>query len=353
MKAAVPSWLKKGKFWQAVGAIAALILIIMAMAGAFQKRVEPGIVPDEAVIPVPEGAETVVIRTETIRPVVQAVGTVASEELVHLSARIPAYVSEVLVTAGDRVKTGDVLVRLDDRDLRQQLAAAEADLRRAEAELRRTRELFKTEAATQRDLDAAEAAYEGAKARLEGIQVSLSYAAIRAPVDGVVVDRRVEAGDLASPGTVLLAVYDPNRMRLESPVPVRLIGRLKPGAEFSVELERPAGITRGVVSEIVAEVDPRSRTQLVKVSLPDVGGRVLPGTFGRLLIPGDERSAILVPEEAVYRVGQLAMVQAVVDGRLVRRAICLGTSRGGRIEVLAGLDDGDEILLRPVHVVEG
>jgi RND family efflux transporter MFP subunit len=284
------------------------------------------------------------------RPVrVEVVGTTASEEKINLSARIPAYVSEIFASAGDRVKKGQVLLTLDDRDIRQQLAGAEAQLNQAQTEYDRAKQLFEREATTQQALTAAESMLAGARAQVEQVKVMLTYAQVTSPIDGIVTDRRIEAGDLANPGMPLLAVYDPLRMRLEAPVPVRLIDRLALGQAVEVALERPARVFQGKVSEIVSEVDAATRTQLVKVRLDGVEGDVLPGTFGRLWVEAEAREAVFVPASAVVHIGQLAFVQAVRDGRAVRRLVKTGPARGGSVEILSGLRAGDVILVNPIQ----
>ena len=178
----------------------------------------------------------------------------------HLSARLPAYIRKVHVTAGDSVSKGQVLVSLDDRELKEKLAAAEAQLRQATIEYDRARTLKSAKATTDQALVAARAAFQAAQAQVQGIKVMLSFTEIISPLDGKVTDRRIEAGDLANPGQPLLTVYDPLHMRVEAPVPLRLADKLKKGQEVEVELERPAKTLKGRVSEVVAEVDPASRT---------------------------------------------------------------------------------------------
>jgi len=279
---------------------------------------------------------------------VDVVGTTASEEKINLSARIPAYVSDVFASAGDRVTKGQELVTLDDRDIRQQLAAAEAQLNQARTEYDRAKSLFEKEATTQQALTAAESMFHAAQAQVEQVKVMLTYAQVTSPIDGIVTERRIEAGDLANPGMLLLAVYDPSRMRLEAPVPVRLLDRLAVGQSVEVTLDRPAKVFPGTVSEIVSEVDPASRTQLVKIHLDGADGDVLPGTFGRLWVDAGPREVIAIPSSAIIRVGQLEFVQAVRDGRVVRRLVKTGPARDTSVEILSGLSAGDVILVNPV-----
>ena len=317
--------------------------------GFLSQKVKPAVLDQQAGVPIPDGAATFEVKAAAAPSRIEVVGTASSEEKINLSARIPAYVAQIFASAGDRVSKGQLLVTLDDRDLRQQLAAAEAQLNQAQTEYDRAKGLFEKEAATQQMLVAAESMLAGARAQVEQVKVMLTYAQVASPIDGIVTERRIQAGDLANPGMLLLAVYDPLRMRIEAPVPVRLVDRLALGQTLDVSLERPARAFKGSIAEIVSEVDPASRTQLVKVHLDGVQGDVLPGTFGRLWVDADPREAIFVPSSAVSCIGQLAFVQVVRDGRAVRRLVKTGPARNGDVEILSGLRSGDVVLVNPVQ----
>lgn len=335
------------KAWRPAAGVVGLAVVIVWSAGSCAEKVPPGIVEAPAGIAVPEGAATAEVKVEPLATRIYVVGTTASEEKINLSARLPAYVKAVFANAGEAVTNGQVLVTLDDREIREQLAAAEAQFKRAESEYERARGLFEKNATTQQALTAAESMFQSARAQVDQVKVMLTYAQIVAPIHGVVTDRRIEAGDLANPGMPLLAVYDPARMRLEAPVPVRLIDRLALGQEVDVTLERPARTVKGRVAEIVSEVDPSSRTQKVRVRLEGVAGEVLPGTFGRLWVEEEAREAIRIPKAAVYRSGQLEWVQVARDGRAIRRLVKTGPEYGEDVEILSGLKPGETVLAEP------
>lgn len=335
--------------WKLGVGVAALFLMIVWTGGACRKKIAPGLVKHEPGFAVPADAARITVQTEDVAPRIDVVGTVASAERIHLSARVPAYVSEVLASAGDVVKRGQDLVRLDDRAIREQLSAAEAQLKQAEREFARTRELYATQAATQQQLQAAEAAHSSAKANVAGVKVMLTYTRITSPINGIVTDRTIEKGDLANPGRVILSVYDPTKMRLEAAVPVRLVDRLQKGQQVPVTLDYPSGTMTGHVSEIVSEVDAASRTRTVKIRIEDPPANVLPGAFGRVWVDGDTHRAVLVPDTAVYRVGQLDMVQVVKGTRATVRLVRKGPRHGEKVEILSGLDDGATILATPIR----
>lgn len=337
-----------GMLWKPVAGLAGLAALVVWSVGALETKVEPGRVEHQPGIALPSGVKPVAVRLAETAARVEVVGTVASEQKISLSARLAAHVQDMHVSAGDTVTNGQLLVVLDDRELREQLLAAESQHKQAAAEFARATQLFEKAAATEQARMAAEAAHEAAKARLQQAKVMLGYTRIVSPIDGVVTERRIEAGDLASPGQTLLTVYDTRRMRLEIPVPVRLVSRFALGQEIDLRLEGAAGPVKGVVQEIVSEVDPLTRTQKVKVGITDRSLRLLPGGYGMAWVAGDMRRAVWVPASAVYRLGQQELVQVVAGNRAIRRAVKTGATRDGEVEILSGLDDGDAVLPEPV-----
>lgn len=327
--------------------IAALVILIVTGAGLFRVPVPlaetkfvPGVLVDH-------NAPRMTLKSEQVAPRVDIVGTVASEIKVNISPRIPGTVSEIAVTAGSEVKKGQELVKLDDRELQEQVTATEAQFRQAEAEFKRTKQLFDNKATTQQALDAAEAMFNSAKAQLERSRVMVTYASLTSPMDGVVTDRRVEPGDLANPGQPLLTIYDPARLQLEAPVPARLLKKLPLGQKVEISLDLVAEPLKGEVTRIVSEIDPYSRTQLVKVTIQNPPAQLLPGTFGRLWVPDDAREAVLAPASAITRIGQLEYATVVQDDRAIRRAVRTAPAGEGMVEVLAGLSAGDTVLTDP------
>ena len=328
--------------------VVALAVLIAWSGGFFKSKVSADHLAVTTGKPIPEGSRIVQVKTEMVSPLIDLVGTVASGEKILLSSRISAYVKRVYASAGDTVKEDQLLVRLDNRDLKEQLAAAEARLNQAQSEYRRSLKLKEADATTDQALTAAQSAFESARASVQQIKVMLTYTEITSPIDGKVTDRKVEVGDLASPGQVLLAVFAPYNLRIEVPVPVRLVEKLQLGQEVKVELDRPNRPLTGKVTEVVGEIDPMSRTQKMKVHLQGSLAEILPGTFGRVWIKDNPRLAILVPTTAVYRIGQLELVQVVKDNRAIRRLVKTGQKHGNRIEILSGLSENDTILVEPI-----
>ena len=342
----------------ALGA-AALLILILWMAGSFDRgRIEPGSLEAGRGEPAPE--HTLQVREEAQTTWYEAVGTVRSRVQTTVAPQITGQILDVRVEAGDHVKEGQVLANLDSREYTARLEQARSALLSAQAEHElattaydRFKDLFEKKAVTLEQLESvearrkqADAAVSAAEQKVEEAQTLLGYTTLHSPMDGVVADRLAEPGDIAHPGKALLVLHDPEDLRLEANVREGLIARIRSqmaeGRDVEVNLSAIERSVRGRITEIVPAADPVSRSFLVKVSLPRTEG-VYPGMFGKLRCELDPRTAILIPESAVVRVGQLATVRVRHDERWERRFVTLGSTRAGEVEVLSGLREGEEI----------
>lgn len=286
----------------------------------------------------------------------EAVGTIHARTTASLAARIQGQVLEVAVEIGDRVETGQILVRLQSEELearlsqaRQHLVAAQAAAEVAAGDFKRTEELRQRGSLSQQLFDRAQADHLRAQALLEAAREQVveaeaiaGYRDLRAPVSGVVRQRNADPGDLALPGQALLVIQDGEHLRLEAAVREGVVHRIHPGDRHTVRLRALERELEGRVSELMPAADPRSRTFLVRLDLP-ADEQLYPGMFATLRIPLGERLAVLVPPEAVRSVGQLDVVLVEVDGRWERRLVTLGGHADGRREVLSGLRPGEVI----------
>lgn len=353
------SRLKRALFrYSALGAIAVgLTLLLMALAGVFRPKVPA--VPTTTVARGLEGrptGEVLLVRRPRLET---AVGTVRAVHEASVASKLLARIVEVRVKAGQAVKEGEILVRLDDADLKTRLkqaesaaAAAQAVLERATLDHERTATLVEKKAVSRSQLDQAVAALRTSKAdvqrteqSVEEARVTLEFATIRSPMTGTVIDKRVEPGDTANPGQVLVTLYEPTRMQMVATVRESLAQRLKVGDEIPARLDAIQHECLATVSEIVPQAEVGSRSFTVKVTGPCPPG-AYSGMFGRISIPLEDEDVLVVPGNAVFRVGQLTMVEVVEDGRTQRRSVQLGRRIVEGYEVLAGLRPGEQVLLR-------
>jgi multidrug efflux pump subunit AcrA (membrane-fusion protein) len=388
-----------------LGVLVLLILMMMWLAGAFVSKVESG--PPEA-RPQPGSFTTGRVERRSFPLVVDQVGNLRAQNEALVSSRIMAQVKEILVKEGDRVMGSDgtgaptVLARLDDRDIQAKLRQAQSQLLvmdravevakarvaaartqvessranrdKAAADYRRFQDLQKSQAATGQQLDharaqkemteaqaagalqevqaalgeiaRAEAQKEQAEAAIAEARAMLSYTVIQAPFTGQVVRKMVNAGDMAAPGQPLFFLETPSRPELHAALSESLLQHLKTGQELEVRIDALNLTLQGQVREIVPQSDPSTRTVLVKVSLP-AEEQLVNGLFGRLRIPYNHYNALLIPARAVSEVGQLPLVEALgMDGHPERRFVTVGERHGDMVEVLSGLDENEEVILR-------
>ena len=266
-----------------------------------------------------------------------AVGTIRAVHETTIGLKLLARVVEVNLKAGQKVQAGDVLIRLDDTDLRAKLqqakaavAAEEAVYRQAAGDEKRYAELVKSRTISQQQYDntvatlqTAEANLHRVQATVNEVQATLDWATIRSPIDGSVIDKKVDVGDMVTPGQMLVTLFDPNHMQLVASVRESLTSRLQVGQSIGVCVERLKKQCNGTISEIVPEAQSASRSFQVKVTGPCPAG-IYSGMFGRILIPLDKEAALLIPRRAVHEVGQLELVDVVNHKQTSRRTIRTG-----------------------------
>ncbi len=344
-----------------LAAVAGVVAAILWLAGAFHPKIDAqrsGPRGSEAVLPA--GAVVVPARHLTVPRTETAVGSIRAVHESAIASKLLAKVMSVEVQAGTMVKSGDLLVQLDDADLgarleqsRARVDAAAAARDQARVEHERVQSLAERNNAAAIELQRADAALRSAEAELtaaerarDEAQTVLAYATIRSPIDGQVIDKQVEPGDTVSPGQVLLKVYDPTRMQLVASVREGLSQQLQVGQSIGVRVDALQKQCEGTVSEIVPEAESASRSFLVKVTGPCPPG-IYSGMFGRVLIPLGEESVLVVPTTAVARVGQLTLVRVAAEDGVHRRVVQLGRSLGDDVEVLSGLREGERVVQHP------
>jgi RND family efflux transporter MFP subunit len=270
-------------------------------------------------------------------------GTVTSDHRVSINSRISGYIRKLSVREGDRVKKGQVLVRVDPVNADQALVQAQADLSNARAELKRYEELFRARAETQQQLDRVRLRYKVAKSQVEQARNQLSYAEVRSPVDGVVVEKRLSKGDLASPGAAILVLEDPTSLLVETHVSEQFVSGIHAGDKVEIEISALHRSFPGTVRQVVQAADAISHQFLIKIALQPYKN-VHPGMYAQVGFSVGSRKALMVPQAAVIKRAGLNGIY-IVDGQDIARyrQIRIGQAKGDSVEILAGLHDGDDI----------
>jgi len=318
----------------------------------------------EQAAPVEMTANTVTVTAEQLPTVMPVEGTVHAENRAALSTRMMARVSAIPVEVGDNVRAGQILIRLGTDDIAANRAKAEAAVRVAQAardeatrQLARMDTLYAMDVVplVQRDgarlgLTQAESQLAMAEATLREVEAADGYAAIRAPFDGAIAARNVNAGDLAAPGAPLMTVEATGPREAVVSVPADLARYIEVGSLLAVSTG--GGLSTGApVTAVASGADPITRTVEVRASLPADWPT---GVAVTALVPAGTRMGIAIPQRAVIRRGQLTGVRVVTDhGELIRwvrlgRTVAPATTGDDtvepRVEVLSGLQSGERIV---------
>ncbi len=341
----------------ALGFAAAVIVLLLWLAGKFAPKV-PVAVESPQSRSADVAGQVVPVRLIRLPRSESAVGTIKAVHETSIGSRLLARVEEVNLKAGQEVKAGDVLVRLNDTDLQARLEQAKAAVTRAEAtraqaanDEQRYAKLAASKSISRQEhektataLQEADASLLQARESVKEVAAMLEWATIRSPLTGIVIDKKVDVGDMVSPGQILATLFDPKRMQLVASVRESLTHQLQVGQDIGVQVEGLGKQCFGTVSEIVPEAQSASRTFQVKVTGPCPEG-IYTGMFGRILIPLEEEDVLVVPRRAVRKVGQLELVDVAGQGAASRRAIRTGRTLEDDVEVLSGLREGEQVVV--------
>lgn len=280
-------------------------------------------------------------------------GVVAARQRAALSARMQASVAELPYREGEEAAAGAVVARLDDTALRAALAAADASLKMAETDLHRAERLREKGAATPREHEEAIARAEGARAQREAAREALSYAVLRAPFAGRIAARPVNVGDVVGPGMAVVEIEGEGGLEVRATVDAERTALLRPGMAVKAFVDGQLEPLVATVRTVSPAGDPATHRFEVKADLPKAAG-LRSGLFARLALPAASGLPQLsVPAAAVFARGGLSGV-FVVEGGLARlRFVAVGARDGQRVEVRAGLVEGEKVVLEPEGLTDG
>jgi RND family efflux transporter MFP subunit len=301
--------------------------------------------PDGRVVPVHDTA---------VAQVLDLAGIAEPVRRATLATRLMGSVTAVLVQEGDRVRAGQVLARIDQRDLEARRSQVEASVAGAEAvrqdaltQARRMRALYADSAAAQAQLDAAEtglaraeAAARAGRAAAAELEATRAYADVRAPFAGTVTRRHIDPGTFVAPGAPILEVEDASRLRISVAAPPEAARRLTPGQPLPATIEGAA-----VPATVEGVVPAAGALYTVNALVDNPHGRYASGAAATLGIAQGTRQAVLIPAEALVREGDLTGVRVRADSGTELRWVRAGHEAGGTVEVLSGLDAGERIVV--------
>lgn len=294
----------------------------------------------------PITVETARVQVQPLVESIRAVGGLLPDEAVTVVSEIAGRIERIAFREGQRVAAGDLLVQLDASVLKAELARSRSELTLSRANNERFAKLAREGMASPRSRDEALAALQAAEAGIALAEARLAKTTIRAPLSGVVGLRSVSAGAYVEPGQAIVELADTDPMKLDFRVPELALPALRNGQQVNVTIDAlPGRRFEGTVYAIDPIVEVGGRAIRLRARIPNPKGELAPGLFARVEIVVDRRErAVLIPDSAVFARGDKRYVYRVVDGKARLTEIGLGVRRPGRVEVLAGLSEGDTVV---------
>lgn len=287
-------------------------------------------------------------------------GSVVPDQQAKIASRLMGYIRNLNVEVGQTVKAGQLLFSIDPTDITGQirqaqsgLAQARAALADAKADYDRFSTLYKQQSVTRQQFEKMRLQYEvaqqnlsAAEAGLEQAKGQMRYAEVKAPFDGVVVQKLAVAGDLAAPGNPVLILENRKLMSVQVEVSSDLYQQLALGDAANVTIEGQGAAMKATISNLVGSANPMTRTHTVKLSLNDAPASVNSGAFARVAFQRGERKALLVPSSSVVTRGGITGVFVVGEDQIARfRMVRTGMTQGDSIEIQAGVVVGERVLM--------
>ena len=329
------------------GAWCAMVAGAVVASGGCKKGKASGAAGFGGGAPMGIPVEVAVARSDTVRDEIAATGQIEAVQSIDLRPEVDGRIVEFLAREGQEVEQGTPLFKVDDAQLKAQVAQLEAQRDLAQQALARAKDLAQQNASSAADLEKAEAEARSAQAQYDLQRIRLDRTTVRAPFAGVVGQRYVSVGDYVTTSTKLASLHTVNPQRAAFQVPERFARDLKPGQQVSF---RVAAIASRDFTGEVDFVDPvvqlPGRTILVKARVPNPARLLQPGMFIEAhLVTGVRPTAIVIPEEAVVPAEGANAVWVVVEGKVNRRPVDLGVRTPGFVEVTKGVNAGEQVVV--------
>jgi membrane fusion protein (multidrug efflux system) len=297
------------------------------------------------------GAAPIVIvtapaRRERIEVGIEAIGTANSNEAVSVTSKISNLVTAIHFHDGEKVQAGQVLVELDRAQATADLAAATADFTNSVNLFNRSRELVATQALSKAQYDQLEATMKSNEAKMAAAKAKLADTYIRAPFTGHVGLRRVSLGTLINPGTVITTLDDTSVIKVDFSVPDNYLSELHAGQTLlATSTAYPSRRFEGHVVSVDSRIEPSTRSVTVRGLVPNADAALKPGMFLTVSLAKEQHTALVIPEEALVPEQAKQYVYVASQEHVVKREVRIGRRQPGRVEVVAGVVEGERVVI--------
>lgn len=322
----------------------------------------------------PMTVEVATTRREPVSEQVTVVGNLIGAATVEVVPKVSGRVQSIAVKLGDRVRRGQVLAKIEDQEVREQVRQAEAafnvaqatirqreaDVKFSETNLERSRSLYERQLLPRQTLDDADARHQAAvaqldlaraqfqqaQARLQELRITLANTNIESPVDGYVAKRNLDPGAFASQNAPILAVVDLSTVRMVANLVERDARRVQAGTRATLEVDAyPGEEFSGRVARVAPVFDPATRTAEMEIEVPNASGQLKPGMYARVVLTvGTRDDALVVPRNALVDVEGRRGVFVPEENRAQFRPVETGLQDDVRVEITRGLDEGTRVI---------
>ncbi len=290
--------------------------------------------------------ELAIVESVSFPRGLSAIGTLRSDESTVVSAEVAGRVAQINFQEGQPVTKGQLLVQLDDDVPQAELAQAEANLALAQSRYDRSNRLQTAGFVSKQAREDAQNQLKLQQAAIKLAQAKLDKTSIMAPFDGVIGLRSVSIGEYVTPGQAIAPLEAIATLKADFRLPERFISSIEVGQTLELQVDaRPGQLFIGQVYAISPLIEEGGRSILVRAKVDNTEGLLSPGMFARVQLITDESLAVVVPEASLSPSGQLQYVYRVKEGQAERLAIQIGERRGGLVEVLQGLEPGDQVVV--------
>ncbi len=293
-------------------------------------------------------------KRQPLAETLAVVGSLAANEFVEVKSETDGTLAEILFHEGQPVKKGDLLIRLDETKFTASLGEAEANLKLAATTFERSKQLYRDKLVSQQEYDQAASLFQANQATVELRKRQLQDARIYAPFAGIVGARSISPGQVISKNTTLTWVVDLEIVKAEFNVPERFLGEVKIGQGIELKVAAfPKERFKGEVYFLAPQVDPNTRTLLLKARIQNSAHKLRPGMFANLDLTLTLRDdAIMIPESALMATGERTAVYVIgANGTAQLRPVKIGMRTPNQIEILAGLEAGEKVVAEGLQKV--
>ncbi|MEM9325918.1 MAG: efflux RND transporter periplasmic adaptor subunit [Bacteroidota bacterium] len=325
-----------------------LLFAVVLFIAAYPKIDFGGEEEAKAAAPAAKRTLTVAAREMSHEPLdytVNVTGTIIADESVDLNAEVSAKVREIHFREGQQVKSGQLLVSLDDEELQAERTKLSFTRQLNEANEQRRQRLLREEAISQEEYDVALTTLNTSEAELELVDARLAKHKIYAPFSGKIGLRQVSVGSYINTGNTIARIYKINPVKIDFSIPSRYLNDINVGDRLTFTVDAYEETFTGEIYALEPQIDPTSRSIKLRARCANPGGKLLPGQFAKISLILDQiQDAIMVPSISVVPELNRMKVFVYEDGKVQAREVTTGIRTEDEVQIVTGLQPGEVVI---------